>query len=82
MNGLDIKKLLISNKVDLNKYQYFDNETLYPIENIPKILVSKEVIRKKLFEKYGVQIGQYIISSIYDETDLVEPEKILNLLKK
>lgn len=82
MNGFDVKKLLVSNNIDLNKHKYFDNNATYYMNDIPIILVDKNVLKEKLCNKFGKLISDYIIAKTYsNDNEKVDPKEILKLVK-
>jgi hypothetical protein len=82
MNGIDVKKLLVSNNVDLNGHKYFDNSTIYNLSDVPIILVDKNILKEKLCKKFGKLTSDYIIAKTYnDNDDKVDPREILKLVK-
>lgn len=82
MNGADVKKLLVSSNIDLNKHKYFENGTTYNISEIPEVLVDKNILKEKLYDKFGKSIGDYIIAKSYNDNDMkVDPKEILKLIK-
>lgn len=83
MEGEDVKKMLVSNGIDLNAYKYFDNKTKYEINDIPKIVVERDKFLQKLCKKYGENVGKYIITKMYPYSDLsIEPINIIEMIKK
>lgn len=82
MNGCDVKKLLVSNNINLNCHKYFDNTSVYDIDDIPNVLVDKELLRKKLTDAFGVAMSEYIIMCTYNTSDKrVDPNKLFEILK-
>lgn len=82
MNGIDLKKLLVSNNIDLNKQKYFNNNETYNINDIPIILVDKNILKEKLCNKFGKLISEYVIAKTYNNDEQkVDPKEILKLVK-
>lgn len=81
MNGFQVKKLLIATSNNLNNYEYFDCHKDYLIKDIPKILINKEKFLQKLQQKYGVDMGNYIIAKTYSDKDqFVDPTEIFKIM--
>ena len=83
MNGQEIKLSLITNNIDINNYNYFENDKIYNINEIPNMKVSKEKLLEKLTIRLGEKDSKYIINKIYQGTEnKVDPLKILNIFDK
>lgn len=80
MDGIDVKKLLILNDVDLNDYDFFENTKQYNVKEIPKIMIDKQIFKQKITDKYGTEISNYIMRSLYaNDEHMIDPTKIFRM---
>ncbi len=82
MDGETVKKLLVTNNIDLNNVKYFENNQTYPISEIPAVHVKRCLLEKKLSEKYGKNVSNYIMSQTYpnNKSPNVDPTAILRFI--
>jgi hypothetical protein len=73
-NLIQITNTKISNEIEENK--------MYEFNELPQILVDKNILLQKIQEKFGIEYGNYIISKTYDDNlNKVNPIKILEVIK-
>jgi len=84
MNGREIKELLVNKKVDLNKCKYYNNDEIYNADMIDKVTVPKDALKRKLIEKFGIDMCNLIMAKVYgsDTEEYCDPKMILNVVGK
>lgn len=75
MEGKKINELL--RETDTENASVFKDNEVYSLCEIPSVKVDKKILLTKLRNKYGEEIGNYIITRMFkDETLKVDPTKI------
>lgn len=73
-NLIQITNTKINNEIEENK--------MYEFNELPQILVDKNILLQKIQEKFGIEYGNYIMSKTYDDNlNKVNPIKILEVIK-